>query len=195
MGVMIRKGQPGDADVAAPLILSAAEALIAAVFGHNDKQTALNYLMHAWEHGDGQYGCHHHWVATQEDKPLGVVTAWHTKLGAAFDRATLDSITSFFSMDEAISILMRNQTIAVKLTPPTPNELMIGHVAVVASAQGLGVGRKLIEHMVDYGITLNKQKVVLDVELKNTAAIRFYQRLQFNEDSVNGSFVRFERLL
>lgn len=31
MGVMIRKGEPGDADVAARLILSAAEALIAAV--------------------------------------------------------------------------------------------------------------------------------------------------------------------
>lgn len=195
MDVMIRKGRPSDAGVAAPLILSAAEALITAVFGHNDRQIALNYLMHAWEHGDGQYGCNYHWVATQEDKPLGVVTAWHTKLGAAFDRATLDSITSFFSMDEAISILMRNQTIAVKLTPPTSTELMIGHVAVVASAQGLGVGRKLIEHMFDYGLTLNKRKVVLDVELKNTAAIRFYQRLQFNEDSVNGGFVRFQRAL
>ncbi len=124
---------------------------------------------------------------------LGVVTAWHSKLGAAFDRATLDSITSYFTLDEAMTVLMRNQTVAVNLTPPTNTELMIGHLSVEESARRAGVGSMLVDTMHARAEKLKKRKLVLDVEVSNVSAIRFYQHHGFEEESINKGFIRFSR--
>ena len=147
MKIEIRQGVASDAAQTTPLILSAAQSLLTSIFGHNKNKTADGYLSHAWKLGGGQYGFNNHWVACSGDEVLGVVTAWHSKLGAAFDRATLDSITSYFTLDEAMTVLMRNQTVAINLTPPTNTELMIGHLSVEESARRTGVGSMLMDAM------------------------------------------------
>jgi ribosomal protein S18 acetylase RimI-like enzyme len=40
---------------------------------------------------------------------------------------------------------------------------------------------------------LKKRKLVLDVEVSNVSAIRFYQRNDFVEESINKGFIRFAR--
>ncbi|MEC9062560.1 MAG: N-acetyltransferase, partial [Pseudomonadota bacterium] len=115
MDIKIRHGVAADAAHTAPLILNAAQSFLRSIFGHNKNKTADGYLSHAWELGGGQYGYKNHWVACSGNEVLGVVTSWHSKLGAAFDRATLDSITSYFTLDEAMTVLMRNQTVAINL--------------------------------------------------------------------------------
>ena len=193
MEIEIRQGLASDAAQTTPLILNAAQSLLTSIFGHNKNKTADGYLSHAWELGGGQYGFNNHWVACSGDEVLGVVTAWHSKLGAAFDRATLDSITSYFTLDEAMTVLMRNQTVAVNLTPPTNTELMIGHLSVEESARRAGVGSMLIDAMHERAKKLNKRKLVLDVEVSNVSAIRFYQHHEFEEESINKGFIRFAR--
>lgn len=193
MDIKIRQGVASDAAQTAPLILSAAESLLVSIFGHNQSKTADGYLSHAWRLGGGQYGYQNHWVAEEGDNILGVITSWHSKLGAEFDRATLDSITSYFTLDEAMAVLMRNQTVAVNLTPPSNTELMLGHVAVAENAKRKGIGFALIESMHARAEKLNKRKLVLDVELINVDAIRFYQRAGFTEESINKGFIRFAR--
>jgi len=193
MEINIRPGVASDAPFATPLILSAAESLLNAIFGHANDKTALGYLAHAWKHGGGQYGFENHWVAERGSQVLGLITAWHSKLGAAFDRATLDSITSYFTLDEAITVVMRNQTVAVNLTPPSNTELMIGHLAVSEAGKRQGIGRSLVNTMLAKAAELQKRQVVLDVEVSNIAAIRFYQSLGFNEESINKGFIRFYR--
>lgn len=193
MEIEIRQGLASDAAQTTPLILNAAQSLLTSIFGHNKNKTADGYLAHAWELGGGQYGFNNHWVACSGDEVLGVVTAWHSKLGAAFDRATLDSITSYFTLDEAMTVLMRNQTVAVNLTPPTNTELMIGHLSVEESARRAGVGSMLIDAMHARAEKLKKRKLVLDVEVSNVPAIRFYQHHGFEEESINKGFIRFSR--
>jgi len=191
MSVAIRQGLASDVYQAAPLILSAAEDLLVSVFGDKEKDVALAFINHAWKAKYGQYGCENHWVAEVENKVVGVITAWHSKLGAVFDRASLDSITSFFTLDEAMAVLMRNQAVSVGLTPPAVNELMLGHVAVDETVRRGGIGSAMVEYMREYAIQLNKRTMVLDVQLSNIAAIRFYQNVGFKEYAVSGSFVRF----
>ncbi len=193
MEIEIRQGVASDAAQTAPLILSAAQSLLTSIFGHNRNKTADGYLSHAWALGGGQYGFNNHWVACKGDEVLGVVTCWHSKLGAAFDRATLDSITSYFTLDEAMTVLMRNQTVAINLTPPTNTELMIGHLSVAESARRSGVGSQLIDTMQARAAKLQKRKLVLDVEVSNIPAIRFYQRHDFVEESINKGFIRFSK--
>lgn len=193
MEIEIRQGVASDAAQTTPLILNAAQSLLTSIFGHNKNKTADGYLAHAWELGGGQYGFNNHWVACGGDEVLGVVTAWHSKLGAEFDRATLDSITSYFTLDEAMTVLMRNQTVAVNLTPPTNTELMIGHLSVEESARRAGVGSMLVDAMHARAEKLKKRKLVLDVEVSNVSAIRFYQHHGFEEESINKGFIRFAR--
>lgn len=193
MQINIRQGVASDAPFATPLILSAAEPLLNAIFGHAKDKTALGYLTHAWQLGGGQYGFENHWVAEKDNQILGLVTAWHSKLGVAFDRATLDSITSYFTLDEAIAVVMRNQTVAVNLTPPSNTELMIGHLAVAESGKRQGTGRSLVNAMQAKATELQKRHIVLDVEVSNTTAIRFYQSLGFSEETINKGFIRFNR--
>lgn len=193
MKIEIRQGAASDAAQTTPLILNAAQSLLTSIFGHNKNKTAEGYLSHAWELGGGQYGFKNHWVACSGEEVLGVVTAWHSKLGAAFDRATLDSITSYFTLDEAMTVLMRNQTVAVNLTPPTNTELMIGHLSVEESSRRTGVGSMLVDAMQVRAKKLKKRKLVLDVEVSNVSAIRFYQRHDFVEESINKGFIRFAR--
>ena len=193
MKIEIRQGEASDAAQTTPLILNAAQSLLTSIFGHNKNKTAEGYLSHAWELGGGQYGFKNHWVACSGEEVLGVVTAWHSKLGAAFDRATLDSITSYFTLDEAMTVLMRNQTVAVNLTPPTNTEFMVGHLSVEESARRTGVGSMLVDAMQVRAKKLKKRKLVLDVEVSNVSAIRFYQRHDFVEESINKGFIRFAR--
>ena len=193
MEINIRPGVASDAPFATPLILSAAESLLNAIFGHSKDKTALGYLDHAWQLGGGQYGFENHWVAEKGNQILGLVTAWHSKLGTAFDRATLDSITSYFTLDEAITVVMRNQTVAVNLTPPSNTELMIGHLAVSEDGKRQGIGRSLVDTMLEKAVELQKRHIVLDVEVSNIAAIRFYQSLGFSEEAINKGVIRFYR--
>ena len=193
MEIIIRQGIASDAAQTTPLILNAAQSLLTSIFGHNKNKTADGYLAHAWELGGGQYGFKNHWVASKGNEVLGVVTSWHSKLGAAFDRATLDSITSYFTLDEAMAVLMRNQTVAVNLTPPTTSELMIGHLSVAESAKCSKVGSRLVDTMHKRAEKLKKRKLVLDVEVSNIPAIRFYQHHNFQEESINKGFIRFAK--
>lgn len=191
MSFTVRKGVPADACEASPLLLSSAHDLLTAIFGADDAAQTVAFLQHAWRLAGGQYGCNNHWVACEKNQLVGVITAWHTELGPGFDRATLDSITEFYSLDEAMKVVMRNQALAVELPPPAATELMIGHVAVASSCQRKGVGSSLIAHMREHAIALNKQTMVLDVELSNIPAIRFYQGLGFHEAGITGKFLRF----
>ena len=191
MSVTIRQGVPADASQVVPLILNAAENLLVSVFGNENKEVTLAFLTHAWLAKYGQYGCENHWVAEVENDVVGVVTAWHSKLGAEFDRKTLDSITSFYTLDEAMAVLMRNQAVSVGLNPPASTELMLGHLSVHHKAQRGGIGRAMIELMREYALQLKKRTIVLDVQLSNISAIRFYQNVNFKEYAVSGSFVRF----
>lgn len=193
MLVEIRRGRPEDAQAAANLILSAAEEVITDLFGDGCKSKAYKFLVHAWHHGRGQYGSEFHWVAQFGSEVVGVITAWHTNLGREFDRATLDSITAFYDIDESLDVLVKNQLISAELTPPEGHEWMLGHVAVAPTHRDKGVGRKLVATMYPLAKRFEKSSVVLDVHVKNVPAIRFYQRLGFQEQQVNGQFIRFAK--
>jgi ribosomal protein S18 acetylase RimI-like enzyme len=51
----------------------------------------------------------------------------------------------------------------------------------------------LIDSMQERAEQLKKRKLVLDVEVSNVPAIRFYQRHDFVEESINKGFIRFAR--
>jgi putative acetyltransferase len=60
-----------------------------------------------------------------------------------------------------------------------PGEFEVSKMAVTASAQGLGIGRLLIERVVEAGRTSGAKRLYLDSHHSLTAAIRLYERAGF----------------
>ncbi len=67
------------------------------------------------------------------------------------------------------------------------------HIDLLPDLQGLGLGRRLIDRLVDQLAALGSPGVHLGVSEANTSAIAFYRRLGFQEwggDGLNLTFVR-----
>lgn len=62
-----------------------------------------------------------------------------------------------------------------------PKEYYISNLAVYPPYRGQGIGEKLLRNAETTARTHNCRQVTLDVEQENTAALRFYQRLGYQQ--------------
>ncbi len=62
------------------------------------------------------------------------------------------------------------------------DEVYLSHVAVDPNYRGMGIGRALLEHVVEEAKNMGKKKVVLHVESDNSRAIKIYNEFGFRTD-------------
>lgn len=179
MTVVVRQATARDVEVAVPLLLDAAERLLTSIFGNGNRDEAFAFLFAAWLRGTGQYGFENHWLACVDDNIVGIASCWHDALPEHFDRDTLNAITDYFGIDEALEVVIRSQEHAIALHSPLVLEMGIGHLAVAAGARRSGVGTALVRYMECKARKLGKLSLVLDVEAQNLGALRFYEALGF----------------
>jgi ribosomal protein S18 acetylase RimI-like enzyme len=175
----IRKARKEDVGCAILLLLDAGTRLIIDVFGDGNRELALSYLSFAWQLGAGQYGYENHWVCEMDGKPVGLVTCWHNKLPANFDRDTLTSVSEYYGLDVAIEVVMRSQSYLAALETPMATELGIGHLAVHPDFQRRGVACQLVLEMENEARRMKKNALVLNVEEDNLTALAFYKKRGF----------------
>lgn len=193
MNLNIRQATAADMASAVPLLLDSGEQLLIDIFGNGERDSAYQYLCFAWSNGEGQYGFKNHWVACIDDDVVGLMTCWHDKLPADFDRDTLSSITEHFGLDQSIDVVMRSQRFSAALHPPLATELGIGHLSVAAGARRQGVGRALLRVAEKTAREHKKFAMVLDVEVSNETARRFYKALGFGEHQHAAPFIQMIR--
>lgn len=193
MNLNIRQATAADAACAVPLLIDSGEQLLIDIFGNGERDPAYQYLHYAWSSRYGQYGYENHWVACIDDQVVGLITCWHDKLPADFDRDTLTSITEHFGLDKSIDVVMRSQRFSAALHPPLATELGLGHLSVAAGARRQGVGRALLRLAEDKARDYNKFALVLDVEASNETACRFYKALGFGEHQRAEPFIQMIR--
>ncbi|NVK55823.1 MAG: GNAT family N-acetyltransferase [Alteromonadaceae bacterium] len=187
---IIRNAEKDDGSVAVQLLFNAGQYLLTEVFGMGDPDTAVDYLMSAWDKGGGQYGYKNHWVAETNGEVTGLISCWHDRLPEDFDRITLASVVDHFGIDNALEIVMRSQRFLALLETPLFTELGLGHVAVAKSARRKGIGTALINFMELKGRNMKKNALVLNCSLKNHGAIAFYKNLGFGIHRTNDHFVQ-----
>lgn len=192
---VIRPAASEDADQAVPLLLSAGEGLLVAIFGQGEITRATDFLHYAWHQEEGQYGFKNHWVAEYNHQIAGLVTCWHNQLPVDFDRKTLLSITHFFGLEQAMEVVLQSQQLTASLHPPAADELGIGHLAVSTHLQRTGVGSQLLAHVEDMAHRLSKTAMVLDVHVNNHVARAFYRAKGFDEREQIASFAQMGKTL
>ncbi len=70
------------------------------------------------------------------------------------------------------------------MPPVSDEEYYIEHLAVLPERRGQGIGRQLMEFAENQARAKGLKRVVLDVEIENEGAQRFYQRLGFQTAKV-----------
>ena len=68
------------------------------------------------------------------------------------------------------------------------DEAEICNVAVRADARKRGVGKALLNRLIEYGKSDKRTRFLLDVRVGNEAAISLYKKLGFKEDGIRPNF-------
>ncbi|MFT6896707.1 MAG: ribosomal protein S18 acetylase RimI-like enzyme [Paraglaciecola sp.] len=176
-------------DYLAPLLLCSAPRVLPLLFDYLPSCTATGYLRHALSWSNGQFGYGNHWVLAQGKQVVASGCNWGHELPEGFVSGTFDSLVSYYSQAQLLTVLQRCQVLQGVFPKPQAHELCVGHIAVNALHRRQGLASQLLDHFQAMGKELGKTALTLDVESSNQAAIDCYLKYGFvhtsshNDDS------------
>ncbi|WP_100658519.1 GNAT family N-acetyltransferase [Alteromonas flava] len=175
-----------DAQELAQLVFASAPLQLTELFGQGDQLKAQAFLQRSFQSENGQYGYANHFVI-RKHQVVACACVWHDRLASDFDKATLAAIVAFFGAEQAMQILLANQSLQGDLQFPQAHQLALGHLSVAESARKQGLAKVLIEHASQIARRLNKAEICVDVDKTNTAALALYSKCNFNYLSTSPS--------
>lgn len=89
----------------------------------------------------------------------------------------------FVARDDAAVVGMANAQIGISTAEGGP-VLVLEDVIVAAGQRGRGLGRRLVEHVLAWAATEGMRRVTLLADKENAAALKFYERLGFEESAM-----------
>ena len=153
---MIRNATPTDALAVAPLMFQAMEEIVYKMIGKPHKEEAIDLLAQLFVQKNNQYSYENAWVYEEAGSVIGSVIA--------YDGAQLHALRAPVL---ALDIGLEDETSA--------GELYIDTLSVLPTAQGRGIGSKLVRHLCE----VSSQPLGLLVDVNNPEAERLYTRLGF----------------
>ena len=160
---MIRPATPIDAVAVAPLMFQAMEEIVYKMIGKPHKEEAITLLKNLFEQEGNQYSYKNAWIYEENNTVIGSLIAYDGALLHTLRAPVLALIRSSYGID----IVLEDET--------AEGELYIDTLSVLPTAQGKGIGSKLIQHLKN----VTKQPLGLLVDVQNPEAERLYTRLGF----------------
>lgn len=160
---MIRPATPTDASAVAPLMFQAMEEIVYKMIGKDHKEEAIALLQKLFEQEDNQYSYKNAWLYEENNTVIGSIIAYDGAYLHRLRAPVLALIRSSYGID----IVLEDET--------NEGELYIDTLSVLPTAQGKGIGSKLITHLKKVAT----QPIGLLVDVQNPQAERLYSRLGF----------------
>ena len=160
---MIRPATPTDASAVAPLMFQAMEEIVYKMIGKDHKEEAIALLQKLFEQEDNQYSYKNAWLYEENNTVIGSIIAYD---GAHLHRLRAP-VLALIRSSYGIDIVLEDET--------NEGELYIDTLSVLPTAQGKGIGSKLITHLKKVAT----QPIGLLVDVQNPQAERLYSRLGF----------------
>lgn len=177
MQLEFRQASPSDAEMAVPLIYSAASEVFDYIFLHHK---AKQFLHFTFQSKKGLFGCDNHLVAISSGAVVGIGAFYsgreYTRLALAHSK----SVMSFYGLKKCWSVIKRSLQFRFFLTPPGRNEEYIANLGVSEKLRGKGIGTELILQAKERAIKKGKKTYSLDVAVNNPQAEKLYSRLGFS---------------
>ncbi len=119
-----------------------------------------------------------YFVAQVNARVVGVlVLKWSNQARPGFPRLSIFELCAKYGF---LNILRSMVGIALLHESASSDEAYIEHVAILPEAQGLGIGRQLIEHGRQFAGQMEAlRRYTLSVAANNAGAIKLYERLGF----------------
>ncbi len=184
--VTIRPARPKDAWVAARLMYYAS-ANYALVFFGKSESNAIRVLARMFPLPGHLSSYTYTFVAEDEGNAVGLLCSLDGKSWRVAGRASWMYVPIWFFVARPwqMSTLMAAMNDFEKALPPVLNEeYYVEFLAVLPERRGQGIGNQLMEFAESQARAKKLKRVLLDVEIENEGARRFYERLGFQEAKI-----------
>ena len=177
--VRFRPARPDDAATAVPLIYSSGPAAFDYVFAAGKGGDAPSFLQYCFVDGAGEFGWRNHWVGVADERVVAVGAGYGADTKGKFMLAAARQILSHYGLRHGAAVITRGLRVESVIRPPEGDMHYLAHLAVVPELRGCGVGRALIDRLVDSAREAGRGRVALDVAASNPRAKALYRRAGF----------------
>jgi len=175
----LRPARAENAECIAPLVYASGPA--AWDYVCHDRRAgidALTFLRRTLATEKTEFGYGAHTVGELDGRVVASGAGVESDRAAAHLWPTVRAFLTIYGPVAALGAMHRGLRLERYLVPPRPGEWMINHVGVVPAQRGRGLGRALVEHLIEQGRARGHRTVVLDVAVQNPAK-RLYESIGF----------------
>ena len=165
MGLSFRPAAAVDAEEAVPLIYSSGPAAFDYVFKLRDDLTAEDFLRTAFLDGAGEFGWRNHVVGELDGKIVAAGAGWSGDRGLAFMIAGARQIFRCYRPIAGAGVIVRALRAEAVIPPPSRTRYVVAHLGVRPAMRGQGIGKALIEHLIEIGRARGIEIASLDVAM------------------------------
>ena len=179
MDIQIRPARPEDAEAAVPLIYSSGPAAFDYVFSHETRLAATGYLRRALEHPNGEFGYRNHVVVELDGQVVGAGAAYSGREAQSFMFTALRQIFGWYGLVSGVLVSRRGLQVERVVQAPKGDMHYITQLGVSPELRGHGIGRKLVDYLIELGRAKSRTLAALDVSVENPRAQALYERIGF----------------
>lgn len=192
MNVHFQHSKKEDVHELVPLIYSSGPAAFDYVFKTKNK-SAQDFLKFAFQKDKGEFSFSTHTTVFVNHEIVGVGAVFSGIDTFSFTISAIISILQFYKWN-TFGVLWRGIQVEKIIKPPQKKELTIAHLGVKKNFRGKGIGKKLVEFLIQSQESRTFKKVILDVSEQNPAKI-LYEKLGFEVAITNKSTLKRKRII
>ena len=133
------------------------------VFKIRQDDDVLEYLRVAFHDDRGELGYANHTVAELDGDVVGLGTAFSGRDMFKFMTGGLMGLLSFYGPLQTPRIISRVFGMELVIEPPKSNLHYVAHLGVTPDLRSRGIGRRLVEHLLEGGRKLGRSTAALDL--------------------------------
>jgi len=193
MTLTISAGRIEDAPDAARLLAETMASFGVAVLGAGDEELELKALLRWYGEEDNRFSYQLSHMARLDGEIAGLILCFPGKEVPGLTKGCARSILSIYGFGQLVKLIWRGMVLG-RSNEAEKDEYLISHIAVFDSFRRKGIARALLDKAVLCAREANLSRVVLEVEIGNTAAIQLYESYGFRKQSTT-EFGRHARVL
>lgn len=176
----MRAATPFDAASAAPLLFATGPAYFTYVLGAgHGKDRAMQFTQKAFAADRGPLSHVYARVTERDGVLVGITLGYPIRDKAAIERAMLTVSLRGYSVVEWFRFVARGLKAQRLLGSVPPDGYYLGQLAVADSARGQGLGRMLLEDVLQRATEAGHRQCMLHVSIDNERAVELYKRSGF----------------
>lgn len=163
----IRKAQPADAAIVAPLVIDAIGDIAKRMTGETEDNKVEQGLCELFKRDDNRHSYLYTFVAELNGEIAGIMVLYSGEAAPMLDR----NLSAWLLAKGATNVEVDAESL--------PDELYIDTVCIDTKFRGRGIGTQLLNYAEEVAKQTGIKKLSLNVETQKEPAIRLYERLGY----------------